>query len=207
MDFNNWRKLPLIKEICLLPKLINLVTNITNSKKCWLFHDHVLVKHNNASATPVHQDRTYYIFKGNLNLSVWLTADDIHSDSGLIFYKKSHNLDKLLIPRSFVSGLDIKEEEPSTKFESITEDLIKKFEAVSFDMKAGDGIIFFNKTLHSSYSHNSQNSRRALSIRYLLDGTSLTKNYINALPPFDKMGVKVVEGGHVPEKFFPLIKG
>ena len=43
-DFNNWRRLPLIKKLCRLPKLVNATTKLTKSKKCWLFHDHVLVK-------------------------------------------------------------------------------------------------------------------------------------------------------------------
>jgi len=29
----------------------------------------------------------------------------------------------------------------------------------------------------------------------------MTKDYINATPPFDRMGVKVVEDGDIPERF------
>ncbi len=205
MDFNNWKRLPLINQFCRLPKLVNLVTQLTGSKKCWLFHDHVLVKDTDASATPIHHDRPYYIFKGDLNLSVWMTPDHVPPDSGLIFYKGTHKIDKLFMPKSFISGKNIIEQK-SESFEIVDSETVKDYEAISFDMKPGDALVFFNSTIHASHPHLSQNRRRALSVRYLLDGASMTKNYINATPPFDRMGVKVVEDAPVPENFFPLLK-
>lgn len=211
MDFNNWKRLPQIEKVCRLPKIVDLVTNLANSKKCWLFHDHVLVKSINAGQTPIHHDRSYYIFKGDLNLSVWMTADNVSHDSSLIFYKKTHKINKLFTPKAFNTGGDIKNIDTnpvsSGEFEIINEDTFKDFEKVDFDMKAGDALVFFNNTIHSSHPHNSETTRRALSVRYLLDGASLTSKYINATPPFDRMGVKVIEDAPVPEAFFPLLKG
>ncbi len=204
MDFNNWKRLPLINQVCRLPKLVDLVKKLTHSQKCWLFHDHVLVKDLNASATPTHHDRPYYIFKGDLNLSVWMTPDYVPNNSGLIFYKKSHQSNKLYMPKSFVSGSNIVESQQH--FETISDDVTKNYAAVDFDMKPGDALIFFNNTIHASHPHNSTNRRRALSVRYLLDGATLTKKYVNATPPFDRMGIKPEEDAPVPEKFFPLLK-
>lgn len=206
MDFNSWKRLPLINQVCRLPKLVDLVTDLAHSKKCWLFHDHVLVKDKDASETPIHHDRPYYIFKGNLNLSVWMTPDKVAANSGLIFYKGTHKIDKLYIPKSFRSGSNIVDEKHEG-FESITKETVKDFEPVSYDMEPGDAIVFFNNTIHASHPHISENRRRALSVRYLLDGASMTKKYINATPPFDRMGVKVEEDASIPEKFFPLLKG
>ena len=64
-----------------------------------------------------------------------------------------------------------------------------------------DAIIFYNNTLHASKPHSDSTRREALSVRLLLDGSSMTKDYINATPPFDRMGVKVVEDGVIPERF------
>jgi ectoine hydroxylase-related dioxygenase (phytanoyl-CoA dioxygenase family) len=205
MDFNSWKRLPLIDQVCRLPKLVDLVTQLTQSKKCWLFHDHVLVKDTYASPTPTHQDRPYYIVKGDLNLSVWMTPDDVPNSSGLIFYKGTHKIDKLFMPKSFVSGSNIAEN--YSGFERISEDTVRDFEAFDFDMKPGDALVFFNNTIHASHPHNSEVQRRALSVRYLLDGATLTKKYVNATPPFDRMGVKVEEDAPIPENFFPLLKG
>jgi ectoine hydroxylase-related dioxygenase (phytanoyl-CoA dioxygenase family) len=204
LDYNNWRKLPLIEKICKLPKIIDLITALTNSQKCWLFHDNVFIKKDLAIATPPHQDRPYYIFKGDLNLSVWITVDHVDNDSSLIFYKGSHKTNKIYTPKSFVDGSNIFKN--SISFENISSQTLKNFEKKDFDMKPGDALIFFNKTIHSSHPHCSNQKRRALSIRYLLDGACLTKQFIVATPPYDKMGVEIIEDGEVPEKIFPLLK-
>ena len=204
MDFNSWKRLPLVNKVCRFPKLLDFATKVTGSKKCWLFHDHVLVKDKNASPTPIHHDRPYYIFKGDLNLSIWMTPDKVPENSGLIFYKGTHKLDKLYMPKSFNSGDDIVEKHQG--FEVVTSETVKDYEAVSFDMNPGDALIFFNNTIHAAHPHSSDIQRRALSVRYLLDGAVMTKDYVNATPPFDRMGVKVEEGAAVPEKFFPLLK-
>lgn len=206
MDFNNWKRLKSIQEICTNTKIVDLVTTLTNSKKCWLFHDHTLVKSGPAQATPIHHDRPYYIFKGNSNVSVWITADDVNRKSSLVFYKKSHQSETLYIPRAFDTGKYISKDQ-AEGFKVIEEKDFKVYEPVDFEMKAGDAIIFFHNTVHSAKENNEGTLRRALSIRYLLDGTSMTKKYINATPPFDRMGVKVEEGDPVPENIFPLLKG
>lgn len=206
MDFNNWKRLKLIRAVCESKKLVRLVKQLTNSKKCWLFHDHVLVKSGNAQSTPIHHDRPYYIFKGDLNLSVWITTTDVEKSSSLVYYKGSHKSNKLFLPRSFKNGEVIKYTN-TQGFELINDDNFKEFEEVSFNMKAGDAIVFFHNTVHKAKSHNSKRIRKALSIRYLLDGASMTKRYINATPPFDRMGINVIEDDPVPEKFFPLLKG
>ena len=181
------------------------MANLTNSKKCWLFHDHTLVKNGPAQATPIHHDRPYYIFKGSLNVSVWITADDVNRESSLVFYKKSHQSETLYIPRAFDTGKNISNEQ-AEGFKVIEEKDFKDYESVDFEMKAGDAIIFFHNTVHSAKENKLGALRRALSVRYLLDGTSMTKKYINATPPFDRMGVKVEEGNPVPENIFPLLK-
>lgn len=205
MDFNNWKRLDSIKKVCFNDKLVDLVTSLTKSKKCWLFHDHVLVKSGPALSTPIHHDRPYYIFDGNLNVSVWITADDVKRESSLVFYKNSHKSDDLYIPRSFDSGKSLAQKEVEG-FTLIDKESFNGYEPVDFEMKAGDAIVFFHKTVHRAKEHQSGSLRRALSVRYLLDGTTMTKKYINATPPFDRMGVKVVEGEGVPEKNFPLLK-
>tara|TARA_B100000700_G_C14983298_1_gene827489 strand:- start:187 stop:969 length:783 start_codon:yes stop_codon:yes gene_type:complete len=205
MDFNNWRRLPKIEQVCKLNKIVNLVTSLTDSNKCWLFHDHILIKSGNALPTPLHHDRPYYITKGKLNCSVWITADKVSRDSGLIFYKKTHKLNKLFIPKAFIDGGNI-DSKNDLDFEDIDQFPISNHEAVDFAMMPGDAIIFFNSSIHTSHPHNSERIRRALSIRYLLDGASLTKKYINATPPFDRMGVKIDEGSTIPENYFPLLK-
>ena len=83
----------------------------------------------------------------------------------------------------------------------------KQSDETNFDYKSGDIIIFFNRTVHRAPEHFDDNTRKSLAIRYLLDGSTLTENFFNDVPPYTKIGVKVKEDEPVPEKFFPLLKG
>jgi ectoine hydroxylase-related dioxygenase (phytanoyl-CoA dioxygenase family) len=202
-DYNNWKRIKEINAICRLQKIIELITLLTKSKKCWLFHDNVWVKNKKSAATPVHQDRPYYIFKGDLNLSLWIPVEKLSRKSGIIFYKGSHKSNLLYTTDAFTNG----ETKKNSSFKDITKELLENYPAVDFDMEPGDLLIFFNKTIHASHQHLEDTTRRSLAIRYLLDGASLTENYINATPPYDRLGIKIKEDFPVPEEFFPLLKG
>ncbi len=209
MDFNNWRRSKKVEEICKLPKIVDLVTKLVNSQKCWLMHEDVIVKSGNGAPTPIHHDRPYFIAKGDINLSVWITPDDISSDSSLICYKKTHLINKLFLPKAFKTGTSVQGYPQKNKddFEEISEDTFKNHQAVDFNLKAGDAIVFFHSTVHASHPHRSSDTRKSLVIRYLLDGSTLTKKYFNDVPPYERMGVKIEEDAPIPEKFFPLLKG
>jgi ectoine hydroxylase-related dioxygenase (phytanoyl-CoA dioxygenase family) len=198
MDFNNWKRIPEIYSVCSNPKLLKVVRTLTGSKSGWLFHDHELVKEGLSIATPWHHDRPYYIFKGNLNLSVWIPTTAVSRESSLLFWRGSHLFDELFMPKAFGNG---KELENNGSYKSIGASDIPTSEIMDFDMEAGDAIIFYNNTLHASKPHSDPGKREALSVRLLLDGASMTKKYINATPPFDRMGVKVVEDGPIPSRF------
>ena len=198
MDFNNWNRIPQIFSICSNPKLLKAVQDLTGSKSGWLFHDHELVKEGCSIATPWHHDRPYYIFKGNLNLSVWIPSTSVSRKSSLVFWRGSHLFDKLYMPRAFGDGKEIENKENYNIIEATD---VPTSEIMDFEMEAGDAIIFYNNTLHASKPHSDSGSREALSVRFLLDGATMTREYINATPPFDRMGVKVVEDGPIPERF------
>ena len=204
MDFNNWNRLKPIKDFCFLPKITDLVIDLTGSKKCWLFHDNVLVKYKHGSATPIHQDRPYYIFKGDLNLSVWITPDYVPKNSSLIFYKKTHKMNKIFMTKNFVDGKNMG---INSDFETINDETFKDCEKIVFDVSPGDALVFFNNTVHASNRHICETPRRALSVRLLLDGATMTKKYFSATPPYDKFGIKIEEDAPVPEDLFPLLRG
>lgn len=198
MDFNNWNRLTSIYNFIKKEKIISTIRGITGSQHGRLFHDHVLVKEGASIATPWHQDRPYYIFKGDLNLSIWIPSTDVGRDSSLIFWVGSHKNDAIYMPKGFADGKSLGDDDT---YEELNAALIPQDKIIDFDMKAGDALVFLNNTVHGSQPHTSETARRALSIRMLLDGARLTKKYVNATPPFDRMGVKIVEDGEVPERF------
>ena len=172
-------------------------------------HEDIIIKKGKSVAeTPIHQDRPYFIFKGDLNLSIWISTKDVPRHSSLICYKGSHLMKELVLPKQFASGDNADGYTGLSKkgLVVLTDDLLEKYEAVDFDIKAGDGIIFFNKTLHASKKHFNRESRKNFIIRYLLDGASMTRTYYNNVPPYERMGVKIIEDGPVPEEHFPELK-
>ena len=180
MDFANWRRVEELEKVCKYEKTINFLKKLVGSEKCWLFHDHILVKSGKAPATPWHHDRPYYIFQGNLNLSIWTPIQDVPKGAGMIFLKGSHLSSQIYIPRSFKDGTELGEE---TNFKALDDSVLKKYDHLEFDLKRGDALVFFNNTIHSAHSHDKDFERSSLSIRYLMDGVSMTNNHINATPP------------------------
>ena len=198
MDFNNWNRLDSIGSFCRKDKIIKAIKKLTGSKTGRLFHDHVLVKEGASIATPWHQDRPYYIFKGDLNLSIWMPSSGVSRNSSLIYWRGSHLLNKIYMPKGFADGKNLGVD---SRFQELRPELIPKADIIDFDMKAGDALVFFNNTIHGSKPHTDSSTRKALSLRILLDGAAMTEKYVNATPPFDRLGVKVVEDGAVPDRF------
>ena len=211
MDYNNWRRIPEVEKLCKSKKIASIASNLVGSKNCWLMHEDVLVKSGTDGApTPIHHDRPYFIFKGKLNLSIWMTGVDVKRDSSLICYKGSHLNNKIFLPKLFTSGKNASEFKglESNDFEQIEDDTFREDDLVDFDLKAGDGVAFFHNTIHGSHMHKDKsNPRKSLVIRYLMDGASLTTKYYNNVPPYDKMGVNIKEDGEIPEDFFPKLIG
>ena len=208
MDFNNWRKNSKIFEICKNPKIIKLVKSLSGSQSCYLMHEDIIIKEGNmVQETPVHHDRPYFVTKGELNLSIWITSSGVSRSSSLLMYAKSHKRKELFLPKNFLSGSDSHGYKNLDKdiFTPLNDKIISEFEEVDFEMDEGDAIVFFHNTLHSSKKHTSNKKRNSLVIRYLMDGSTLTKKYYNNVPPYERMGLKIEENGKIPEQFFPRL--
>ena len=52
-DFNNWRRLKKIKEVCFLPKLVSIAKGLMKCKSVHLFHDHLIVKRKGSFQHPM----------------------------------------------------------------------------------------------------------------------------------------------------------
>jgi ectoine hydroxylase-related dioxygenase (phytanoyl-CoA dioxygenase family) len=207
MDYNNWRRNVDIENVCKSKKIVDFLCSLTNSSKCWLMHEDVIIKKGFAAQTPIHHDRPYFIFKGDLNITMWTSVNDVKKESSLILLKESHKIDKLFLPKTFSSSQNAKfDYDPDSKFMNIDKYDFSNNDEVSFDIKAGDAIFFFNRTVHRAPEQVSNTTRKSLAIRYLMDGASLTETYYNDVPPYTRIGVKVKENSPVPEKFFPLLK-
>ena len=208
MDYNNWRRYDNIFTLCANPKILSLIKKLTKSDNCWLMHDDVIIKKGNLSPeTPIHHDRPYFIFKGDLNLSVWIALTKIPKNSSLIMYKKSHLHKDIFLPKNFKTKNNAQKYNNLDRnlFKEINDNIVQQFDKVDFEMLPGDLIVFFHKTLHSAKQHSSPEYRKSFVIRYLLDGAKMTQKYYTNVPPYDRQGVQLIEYGAVPEKYFPRL--
>jgi ectoine hydroxylase-related dioxygenase (phytanoyl-CoA dioxygenase family) len=167
------------------------------------FHDHILYKTPGADATPWHHDRPYYLVDGPDNFSIWITPDLVKEDNSLAFICGSHVIPNEYTPVSF------EDKNVMGNFDSLLElrdsdiSLLSQRGIKIFRMSPGDAVIFNNKTLHRSLASSSSAIRTALSLRFVTKNSWLTKKFVNAAPPFHKMGMSYEEGDKCSDKWFP----
>ena len=208
MDFNQWRKNEKIKQFCFKNKLVDTCKTLSASEKCWLMHEDIIIKNGTlAKNTPVHHDRPYFVFEGDKNVSIWMTSSDIPRESSLLMYEGSHKDERLFLPKNFVTDQDQEGLFGLTDegFTPLTKEIVDSYREIDFDMSAGDAVVFYHRTLHASRAHSSDNARKSMVIRYLCDGATMTKQYYNNVPPYERQGLELIEGGAVPEDMFPRV--
>jgi len=205
IDFLTFRRNPYMKELCTDTEILKKLAIIVGTHEIRMFHDAVFVKSGDASPTPWHQDRPHYLIEGENNFSIWMSPDDVSENESLAFVPASHKCEKIFHPRSFRDASEIND---NSQFVTLTEDIFDELATQGikvFNFKAGDAIIFDNRTLHSALRSRELAHRRAISIRYVGDGAKLTTNFIDPHPPLHHMGMKLVDGGPPSDVWFPLV--
>lgn len=151
--------------------LAGLAGQAMGSRTVRLYFDHIFVKEPATElGTPWHQDLPYWPFKGSQICTVWLalTAAD-RGSSGLQFVKGSHAWGKWFRPRilsSQAGWIGSSDEEEIPDFDAERE----RYEFLSYDMEAGDALIFSSAIVHGSGPNRSDVRRRiAFATRWLGD--------------------------------------
>lgn len=152
-----------------------LAAQAMRSTTARIYFDHLFVKEPNTNEEFFwHQDLPYWPFSGTQICSVWLALTDADvSSSALEFVRGSHTWGKWYKP--VLPGGDDSElaewigksyEEDIPDFNALRDD----FEFLTFDVKAGDSLIFNTAIAHTSHGNLSRDRRRvALSTRWLGD--------------------------------------
>ena len=152
-----------------------LAARAMKSSRARIYFDHIFVKEPNTQEEFFwHQDLPYWPFKGEQICSVWLALTDADVESSTLeFVRGSHEWGKWFRP-VIPGGEDEKLDEwIGSSYEEEIPDfnvLRDDYEFLSFDVKAGDAIIFNTAIVHASHGNKSPNRRRvALSTRWLGD--------------------------------------
>ena len=105
------------------------------------------------------------------------------------FILGSHKWDKIFLPTKF-KGNDY--EHKDKEFEKIPdiENNRKDYEIISYECELGDAIAFNYATIHAAYGNNSNNRRRAFSVRFTGDDARYIKRKGEMSPPFPNINLK-----------------
>lgn len=153
-----------------------LAAQAMGSRTARLYFDQIFVKEpQTREAFFWHQDLPYWPMSGQLICSAWVTFSDVDVESSALeFVKGSDKLGKLYRPvmpegvegaggTDFIGASD---QEDIPDFDTERD----RHEIISFDMKAGDALIFNTRIVHSSRGNLHKTRRRvALSTRWLGD--------------------------------------
>lgn len=170
-----WPTDPEFRAFAFESGVAKLAAQAMRSRTARLYFDHVFVKEPSTSEEFFwHQDLPYWPFKGTQICSVWLALTDADLESSALeFVRGSHTWGKWykpVIPGGEDADLG---EWIGTSYEEEIPDfnaLRDEYEFLTFDVKAGDALIFNTAIAHTSHGNRSPDRRRvALSTRWLGD--------------------------------------
>ena len=170
-----WQKNSEINAFIRESACARLAAQAMHSQSARFYFDHLLIKQpGTPTGTPWHQDVPYWPFLGKQICSVWLalTPCDL-STSTLEFVRGSHLDGRYYRPQVFNSNND----DNAAWIEQGEGDAVPdidagrgEFDIVSYDMAAGDALIFSAWVLHGSSGNDSTSAQRAaFSTRWLGD--------------------------------------
>ena len=201
-DYCNWQRIPeFIKFINESPGA-KIVAQATRSKSIQVFHDHIFFKDTGTSkSTPWHQDMPYYCVDGENTGSYWIPLDEVTKDNTLNLILGSHKWPKLVRPTKWSN------DEPWYKNKTDFMDMpnINSIdnEIMAPELKLGDAVLFNFKIVHGSPGNNSENRRRAFSMRFIGDDIRYIDRGGETSPPFT--GINSKSGDTMRTDWFPIV--
>ena len=189
-DYCNWNRIEEYKNFIFNSNIAIIAKKLMKSNKVNLFHEHVLIKEKGSKKrSPWHQDQGYYCVNGRDNVSIWIPLDNVEINSSMEFVKGSHKWNKTFLPTKF-KGQEY--EHKDNEFERIPdiENDRKNYDIISWGCELGDAIAFNYSTVHAAYGNNSNNRRRAFSIRFTGDDARYIKRKGEMSPPFPDVNLR-----------------
>jgi ectoine hydroxylase-related dioxygenase (phytanoyl-CoA dioxygenase family) len=171
------------------------------------YYDQLFVKEpGTLDPMPWHHDLPYWPFQGRQVCSVWLAIEDVTAaGSGVEFVAGSHRWGKWYLPQlpydenEKYKALGL---EPCPDFGQRKNDPSLRF--LTWDMQAGDCLVFDALTVHGSGGNTTMKHRRAaLSTRWLGDDVVWDPRPATATHYFEPDGVGVATGEKVGGRYFP----
>ena len=202
-DYCNWQRIKEYKDFFFNSNIANIASQLMQSNKVNIFHEHVLIKEPGAiKKTPWHQDQSYYCVNGKDNCSLWIPLDPISKKNCPEFIRSSSKWNKQYLPTKFFGESYKKKDKEFEKIPDIDNNK-ENFDIVSWSLVPGDLIAFNFSTVHGAPGNNSPNRRRAFSARFTGNDARFAKRKGEISPPFPE--VTLSHGDKMDSPTFPQI--
>ena len=200
-DYCNWTRIPEFATVIKESPAAAVAAQLTGSNAIQIFHDHVLVKEPGTSkATPWHQDSPYYFIDGDQTVSFWSPMDPV-DNATLRCVAGSHRWEKPVLPTrwlaedNFYPGSDDYMPVPDPDAEGMA--------VREWSMQPGDAVAFHYSILHGARGNNTDQRRRAFSLRFIGDDARFAERPGRTSPPFPEHGMQA--GDRLREDWFPVV--
>ena len=202
-DYCNWQRIKEYKDFFFNSNVAKISSQLMQSKKVNIFHEHVLIKEAGATKkTPWHQDQPYYCVNGKDNCSLWIPLDPISKDICPEFIVSSHKWNKQFLPTKFIGDSYVQLDKEFEKIPDI-DNHRNKYDIISWSLIPGDLIAFNFSTVHGAPGNNGPNRRRAFSARFTGDDATFAIRKGETSPPFTE--VTLNHGDAMDSLTFPQI--
>jgi len=199
-DYCNWGRIPEFAQVIRASPAAQVAADLMQSQTTQLFHDHVLVKEPGTSmATPWHQDAPYYFVEGRQTVSFWSPLDRV-SNATLRCVAGSHAWEKPVLPTRWAKGDAFFNPEP---YMAVPDPDADGMDVREWEMEPGDAVAFNYHTLHGARGNQSDQRRRAFSLRLVGDDARYTQRPGPTSPPFP--GHDMQPGQRLRTDWFPIL--
>ena len=178
---------------------------LMESDNTYLFKDQLFVKEPGSTMpTPWHHDLPYWCMDGAQVCSLWLALDYVDESNGMVEYVRgSHLWNKLYQPEDF-SGEGGSRNPALEKVPDINA-MRDNYDIASFELEAGDCVVFHARTLHGAPGNVSTRPRRGLSTRWLGDDAVYTPSRPGSSQAMRDPGLKDGDRVAMGSDIFPKI--
>lgn len=201
-DYCNWQRIPEFREVIEASDVAEVAAALMQSERVQLFHDHVLVKEPGTSKpTPWHQDGPYYFVKGRQTVSFWSPLDPV-TDATLRCVAGSHLWPKPVLPTRWLSEDSFYADDDA--YIPVPDPDADGMPIREWALEPGDAVAFHFDTLHGARGNETNQRRRAFSLRLVGDDACYTTRPGRTSPPFP--GHQMTDGQRLREDWFPMLR-
>lgn len=204
-DYCNWTRIPAFADIVENSPAAALAALAMQSDTAQFFHDHVLVKEaGTPKPTPWHQDAPYYFVEGTQTVSMWIPLDPVN-EASLRFIAGSHRWPGLVRPVSWADDRDFYDGDNTWIPVPDPDANPGEMQVLEWPMMPGDVVLFDFRTVHGARGNFSNQTRRALSLRWVGDDARFVMRPGRTSPPYPGHGMQ--PGERLRADWFPIFEG